>query len=327
MTTDNPTAVPPRSGTGKGASASKVPPRGGQARKGRQSSFRARRRRRNQLVAGGVIGLVVIVVAVVVAVGLSSSSSSGASAAAPVPAATLTSVESVTPDVMAAAQAGSATKAPNLPIAVAVGSQQAPAALTSGGKPEVLYMGAEYCPYCAGERWAMVLAMSKFGTWSNLHSIASAADDNPAAIPTFTFLGSSYTSDLLSFTSVEMQTVDRKPLQNPTAAQQALLSKFDNAPYVPSGAAGGIPFVDLANSSVQDGLGFNSTAETALQHQSFSSVASQVANQSSQVGGSIAAEAGVLVSNLCKLTGGKDAVGGAACKAFPTPLTQPPAGA
>ena len=39
------------------------------------------------------------------------------------------------------------------------------AALTSGGKPEMLYIGAEYCPYCAAERWAMIVALSRFGTF------------------------------------------------------------------------------------------------------------------------------------------------------------------
>src|SRR5690348_15801045 len=27
-------------------------------------------------------------------------------------------------------------------------------ALTADGKPRVLYVGAEYCPYCAAQRWA-----------------------------------------------------------------------------------------------------------------------------------------------------------------------------
>ncbi|HJZ02607.1 MAG TPA: DUF929 family protein, partial [Streptosporangiaceae bacterium] len=35
-------------------------------------------------------------------------------------------------------------------------------ALTSNGKPEMFYMGAEYCPYCAAERWAMIVALSRF---------------------------------------------------------------------------------------------------------------------------------------------------------------------
>ena len=39
----------------------------------------------------------------------------------------------------------------------------------SGQKvPEILYMGAEYCPYCAAQRWATIVALSRFGTWSGL---------------------------------------------------------------------------------------------------------------------------------------------------------------
>ena len=32
--------------------------------------------------------------------------------------------------------------------------------------PEVLYMGAEYCPYCAAQRWSTIIALSRFGTWA-----------------------------------------------------------------------------------------------------------------------------------------------------------------
>ena len=44
-------------------------------------------------------------------------------------------------------------------------------ALTSNGKPEILYIGAEFCPYCAAERWAIAVALSRFGTLSPLHSL------------------------------------------------------------------------------------------------------------------------------------------------------------
>jgi hypothetical protein len=37
--------------------------------------------------------------------------------------------------------------------------------LTSGGKPEVLYMGGDFCPFCAAERWSIIMALSRFGTW------------------------------------------------------------------------------------------------------------------------------------------------------------------
>ena len=42
------------------------------------------------------------------------------------------------------------------------------------GKPLITYVGAEYCPYCAAERWALAVALSRFGTFSNLSATHSA---------------------------------------------------------------------------------------------------------------------------------------------------------
>ena len=47
--------------------------------------------------------------------------------------------------------------------------------LTLNNKPEILYIGAEYCPFCAAERWSMIIALSRFGTFSNLHFMTSSA--------------------------------------------------------------------------------------------------------------------------------------------------------
>src|SRR6202043_382420 len=47
----------------------------------------------------------------------------------------------------------------------------------SDGKPEILYVGAEYCPYCAAQRWAVVTALSHFGTFSGLGTTTSSASD------------------------------------------------------------------------------------------------------------------------------------------------------
>ena len=66
-------------------------------------------------------------------------------------------------------------------------------ALTANGKPEMLYIGAEYCPYCAAERWAMIVALSRFGTFKGLATVHSAvsngagdAEPDPDT-PTWTF--------------------------------------------------------------------------------------------------------------------------------------------
>jgi len=67
-------------------------------------------------------------------------------------------------------------------------------ALTSNGKPEMLYMGAEYCPYCAAARWSMIVALSRFGTFTGLTTLHSAAANGAGQAepdpntPTWTFL-------------------------------------------------------------------------------------------------------------------------------------------
>ena len=101
--------------------------------------------------------------------------------------------------------------------------------LTSGGKPEVLYLGGEYCPYCAAQRWAMINALSRFGTFSGLTTTHSSSTDVDANTPTWTFYKSTYKSNYLVFTPVEEYTNYRignttntntnyQTLQTPTSA-------------------------------------------------------------------------------------------------------------
>jgi hypothetical protein len=115
--------------------------------------------------------------------------------------------------------------------------------LTDAGKPLIVYLGAEYCPYCAAERWAMVAALSRFGTFTNLGQTHSSSTDVFPDTPTLSCHGASYTSQYLAFQGVEMQSNQPQgngyaPLDTPTAAQQQLLKTYDAPPYVPANAAG-----------------------------------------------------------------------------------------
>ena len=65
----------------------------------------------------------------------------------------------------------------------------------ASGKPLVLYIGAEYCPYCAAERWPLIVALGRFGTFSGLRTTTSSSSDAFPDTPTFTFHGATYTSD------------------------------------------------------------------------------------------------------------------------------------
>src|SRR5437870_7156797 len=128
------------------------------------------------------------------------------------------------------------------------------------GKPQFLYIGAEYCPYCAAQRWATVVALSRFGTFDKLYQTTSSSADIYPSTPTFTFYtghygGSFYTSKYVDFVPVETQGNVQDPLQTPTADQQNLLNTYDVPPYTTQ--SGSIPFIDIANQYIMIGASFN----------------------------------------------------------------------
>src|SRR4029077_17135343 len=184
--------------------------------------------------------------------------------------------------------------------------------LTSGGKPEMLYMGAEYCPYCAAERWSMIVALSRFGTFSGLSTVPSSTTDTPSNISTFTFHGSSYTSKYLTFTPVEMQTNIPDPstggyttLETPTKEQQALLTKYDAPPYVSSSdQAGAIPFIYFGGKYLSIGASYDATILSGLK---WDQIAADLSNPDSPVTKAIAGTANHITAAICKMTGNQPA--------------------
>jgi hypothetical protein len=63
----------------------------------------------------------------------------------------------------------------------------------TAGKPLVVYIGAEYCPFCAAQRWPLVVALSRFGTFSGLSVTRSASEDVFPDTATLSFHSASYT--------------------------------------------------------------------------------------------------------------------------------------
>jgi hypothetical protein len=189
--------------------------------------------------------------------------------------------------------------------------------LTSGGKPEMLYIGAEFCPFCAAERWAMIVALSRFGTFSGLATTHSAAKDgagNAEPYPdtrTWTFVHATYTSKFLTFTPVEEltnipdpKTGNYTPLQTPTSAQQALISKYDAPPYVPAADAGSIPFIDYGNKFLTIGASYD---PGVLQGLSWNQIAADLHDPASPVAMSVLGTANYMTAAICGLTGDQPA--------------------
>jgi thiol-disulfide isomerase/thioredoxin len=260
-----------------------------------QAAERRAQVRRQTLMAGGsVLAVLVIVIAFVVIRSLnkaSAGSSTGTTSASTV--SQLTSVPAAT---LASVNTGSSNPKTLIPITGP--------ALTSNGKPEVLYMGAEYCPFCATERWAMTVALSRFGTFTGLSFIHSSGSDSPASIPTLTFYKSSYTSKYLTFTPVEMQKVDKSTLQTPSKAQSALLSKYDVPPQVPQGYNGSIPFIDFGNKYMVSGASYS---YTVLQGQTYAQIAAALQNPSTEIAKGADGTANYLTAAICKLTNNQPA--------------------
>jgi hypothetical protein len=163
-------------------------------------------------------------------------------------------------------------------------------ALTVGGKPEVLYLGAEYCPYCAAQRWPLVLALSRFGTFTGLALTESSATDVYPSTNTFTFLHATYTSAYLAFTSVELYDRDQQPLQTPNTAEQQLL----NGP-----GQGGIPFVDLGGTVMLRSSGYTPQILTGM---TWTQIADALTNTASPAAQAIVGTANRITGQLCDLT-------------------------
>lgn len=162
--------------------------------------------------------------------------------------------------------------------------------LSIDGKPEILYIGAEYCPYCAAERWALVIALSRFGSFSNLHYMTSSTSDIDPSTPTFDFYNATYTSPYISFVTVELTTNNKTTLQTPNTSEQDLASLYD--PH------GGIPFILFANQSVWIDADYN---PEVLDGRNWSANAAMLHNTSSGdiVAQSVVGTADLITAQIC----------------------------
>jgi thiol-disulfide isomerase/thioredoxin len=252
---------------------------------------RAEVRKRMLLTGGSVVAVLAIVVAFVVIKTFSGTASAGSNTAT-ANASVVSDLTSVPASTLKTVGKGSALTYNAKPMIPITGP-----ALTENGKPEVLYMGAEYCPFCATERWAMAEALSKFGTFSGLKFIHSDPSDVYPSTPTLTFYKSTYTSKYVAFTPVEETTVSKQTLQTPTSAQQALDAKYNVPPNTT--AAGSIPFVDLGNKFMLSGAQYN---PQLLQGKTWAQVAAALKDPSNPIAQGADGAANTFTAAICRLT-------------------------
>jgi hypothetical protein len=170
-------------------------------------------------------------------------------------------------------------------------------ALSENGKPVVFWYGAEYSPFAAVERWPLIIALSRFGTWSSLSTVMSSSTDTPANIASFTFYGARYSSPYLAFQSVEQSTNERDgsfyvPLQHLTPEQGTIVKRYD----VPNGS---IPFIDFGNQVAMTGSSYDSAL---LEGRSVDEIAAAISDPATDISQSVIGSANALTAEICRLT-------------------------
>jgi hypothetical protein len=169
--------------------------------------------------------------------------------------------------------------------------------LVDGGKPVLFFMGGQFCPFCAADRWAFVAATSRFGSWTNLRGLHSQGGvDGFASLPTYDLVGAHYQSDLISLRHKEVADVSGNRLESLDGLETGLVNAYDPGGSIPFTVAGG------ASGQYTVGLAFS---PGLLKGQSFDGLRQAVAaNDSTPTVVAIRAEADAMTALLCKLTGG-----------------------
>jgi hypothetical protein len=265
----------------------------------RAAARRAEIRKRALWTGTAVIVVIAIVVAfVVIKVSGNNSPAKGASSTSVtgtlLPASVQKDITGVPASTLNSVGLGSATPSAIKPVS------NTP--LTSNGKPEMLAILAEFCPYCAAERWSIAVALSRFGTFTTpLHGIHSSSTDTDPSTPTLTFYGAKYSSPYLTFTAVENETISGASLQKTTAAQQALWAKYDTT--TTDGSTGtAYPFIDFGNKYVLTNPSYN---PQVLAGMTWAQVAAALHNPSSAAAQGADGSANLITAAICKMTGGK----------------------
>jgi hypothetical protein len=267
-----------------------------QQRKGRtaMAASGGKKNRTTWLLVGGVL---VVGIALLVAFA-SSDKKNGAgdfiSGDEPADAALIAKVTGVSDNVISEVGPGSVT---GLPTKLA-----GPMRKSADGKPQILYIGSEYCPYCATERWGMLNALSRFGTFTGLKETSSAKvtpSGAPEVFPgtgTISFNGSKYDSKYIQFDPVEQYSNEvegsgYKPLNQLTQEQAAIEAQNNKE--------GSIPFIDFANEYKISGASYD---PGVLKDKTRAQIAGELTNASSNVTQGVVGTANVMTATICKLT-------------------------
>ncbi|HWD56429.1 MAG TPA: DUF929 family protein [Acidimicrobiales bacterium] len=194
---------------------------------------------------------------------------------------------------------------PITPLRATSGSGNAPTwmAEVDGGSPEpvVFFYGAEFAPYAAAERWPLVLALSRFGTFRQLGLMQSSATTAFANVSTFTFDDAVYTSPhvilepIERYSSLNPTGAKYLSLQVPDARQRAAISYYGSS-------ATTFPLLDVGNRWVLNASSFTPSVLLGLTQDQ---IAGDLSSPLSPLTQAVISAANQITAAICSVDGQK----------------------
>jgi len=175
-------------------------------------------------------------------------------------------------------------------------------ALTERGKPVVMYIGADFCPYCATARWTLEIALAKFGTLADGPAVSSSPSDVYPNTASLGLHGSHYTSSYFSWEAADGVGSGFPSRANMTQQELSTYKTYDQAPY--TSYAGSIPFIDIDNRYLV--LGSNASIGP-LQGLSAAEITKDLREPSSRVARAMDGAADYAIAALCSIAGNSSA--------------------
>jgi hypothetical protein len=168
--------------------------------------------------------------------------------------------------------------------------------LSIAGKPGIVFVSEESCPFCAAERWPLVIALSHFGTWHHLGATTSSSTDIYPSTATFSFRNATFDSPHLALRTTELANNAGHPLQTETPLDTELIGHYDVPPYVNSAdQSGAVPFLDIDNHDILAGAQYSPQVLAGL---SMSQIAGQLDDPASAVAMAIDESANALIAAI-----------------------------
>ena len=252
----------------------------------RAAAKRAEARRRFFLAIASVTAVLGIIVALVV---IKLTSAGAVASESPARSSVVSQVTTVPAAVLAGISPGRAVTSLHA-------IQPAAPPLTIGGKPAIVFVSEESCPFCAAERWPLVVALAHFGHWSHLGSTTSSATDVYPGTATFSFRAARYSSRDLTLRTTELTDNLGHPLQPQTPLDTQLVGTYDVPPYVNSAdQSGAVPFLDIANHDILAGAQYSPQVLAGL---SSAQIAARLGNPASPVAKAIDGSAQVIITAI-----------------------------